>query len=490
MKKHSYYLSLAAFVVAALSIAVAATLLIVGIIHDRVNLLQIIFLALIICGGIALALFSWKALQIHQQCYDDPNTVAVKQRKAAQIRLADAQASAKKLSSQMLSVLILMVAACIFLYFYDIALDVDPAPKSNALQNLSYETAEVLQITEEYYQGNQEMEDRPEGYQDLTVEITSGEHTGKQFSGVRNNLSVYYGTVLEVGDSVIIAISDDGETAVIDSNYVYDYNRTTPLLILVLFFLLVTVLVGGKVGAKSLLGLGLTILCVFTILFPLLIGGWPTLPTVLGLCAFVTVVEFVMLGGINKKTTCAILGTVSGVAIAMLFGVLASVFLRLSGYQMKDAAGEIEALGQLRQTQAAGSGIRLNNLLVGGILIATLGAVNDVAMSISSAMNELVTVNPNLTRKELFKSGMNIGRDMVGTMTNTLILAFVGGSFVEILYYSSLDLSFYELMSTTFFPIEIMQAIASSVGVILAVPISVLFGMLFFTRSHKSMQKL
>ncbi len=485
MKKKYLYISLISLCLGAVIVAAALTLFAVKLIKGDADILQLLMYLLTAAGGVFTALYAWRCYRITQEQYDDPQTVAAKQREQAVIRLEQAQRQSGSLSAKILSTLILTIAAALFLYFYGIAQDVARAPKSNALQNLSYETAEILEITSESYQGNQDMEDRPQGEQIVRVEITSGEHRGKQYSDVRNSLSLYYGTILEEGDSVIVAISDDGESVIIDSNYIYDYNRTTPLAIVLILFLLATILVGGKIGAKSLLGLGLTILCVFTILFPLLIGGWPTLPTILGLCAYVTVVEFVIMGGINKKILCAIFGTISGVAIAMLFGELSADLLHLSGYQMKDAAGEIEALGQLRQTQELGSAIRLDGLLVGGILIAALGAVNDVAMSISSAMNELVTVNPNLTRRELFKSGMNIGRDMVGTMTNTLILALVGGSFVEILYYSSLDLTFYELMSTTYFPIEIMQAVASSIGVILAVPLSVLFGMLFFARRHR-----
>ena len=129
--------------------------------------------------------------------------------------------------------------------------------------------------------------------------------------------------------------------------------------------------------------------------------------------------------------------------------------------------------------------IEFFDLLVGGILIAALGAVNDVAMSISSAMKELITVNPDLTRKELLKSGMNIGRDMVGTMTNTLILALAGSSLVSMIYYTSLGPTWNELMSSAFLSIEIVQALASSIGVILAVPVTVLIGMLMYGHSTK-----
>ena len=164
--------------------------------------------------------------------------------------------------------------------------------------------------------------------------------------------------------------------------------------------------------------------------------------------------------------------------------------MRIDGYKMYTAEPTIEALLQIRQGQDPSAALQIGDLLVGGILIAALGAVNDVAMSISSAMNELIAVNPNLSRKELFKSGMNIGRDMVGTMTNTLILALAGSSFVLMIYLSSLEPSFSQLMSSTFFSVEMVQALSSSIGVILAVPFSVLIGMLLFGHTKKAAKKV
>ena len=152
---------------------------------------------------------------------------------------------------------------------------------------------------------------------------------------------------------------------------------------------------------------------------------------------------------------------------------------------MYSAEPTIEALLQIKQGQDPMHSLQLGDLLVGGIVIAALGAVNDVAMSISSAMNELVAVNPALTRRQLLRSGMNIGRDMVGTMTNTLILALVGSSLVLMIYLSSLEPSFSQLMSGTFFSVEMVQAIASSVGVILAVPLSALIGAFLFAKHKK-----
>mgnify|MGYP002546270409 CR=1 FL=1 len=138
---------------------------------------------------------------------------------------------------------------------------------------------------------------------------------------------------------------------------------------------------------KSLLGLGLTVVCIFSILIPLLLGGWPTLPTILGMCAYVTVVEFVILGGVNRKTLCAILGTISGVAFAALFGELACALLRVNGYKMYSAEPTIEALLQIKQGQDPMHSLQLGDLLVGGIVIAGYG-LGALSMPPSSPMTE------------------------------------------------------------------------------------------------------
>ena len=384
-------------------------------------------------------------------------------------------------ASRVLSVLILSLAALIFYFAYARAQSAPALPQSTVQSGIAYEKGEVIAITRNEYQPLQDFEDVPMGKQFLTIEITTGDFAGQRFSNVTNNLSYLYGTVLEEGDDVTLAVSyDNGQ---VTNLVLEDYDRTNPLLIVLGLFLLVTVLVGGKVGAKSLLGLCLTIVCTFTVLIPLLIDGAPTLPTILGVCAYVTIVEFVILDGVNKKTICAILGTISGVILAALFGNLACEILRINGYTTYEVESAIEALLQIKQGQTPEHSIQLGDLLVGGILIAALGAVNDVAMSISSAMKELITVNPNLTRKELFKSGMAIGRDMVGTMTNTLILAFVGSSLVVMIYLVSLEPSYQQLMSTRYLSVEVVQGVASSVGVILAVPLSVLMGTILYGAS-------
>lgn len=435
-------------------------------------------------GGVTLALLALRDRRLAAQ--ELPAEPKKSVRQTAPAPASPLEQKKRSSLNMMRSALVLLLCGLIFFAAYQEALKTPSTPRSSVQSGVIYEKAKVVAITGGAYQGDQDMEDVPVGKQELTAELISGDYKGQRFS-LTNNLSYLYGTVLKEGDTITVAFSlTDGK---VENVVLQDYDRTVPLAVIVLLFLLVTILVGGKVGAKSLLGLGLTILCVFVILIPLLLNGWPTLPTVLALCAFVTVITFVVLGGVNRKTVCAILGTIMGVALAMAFGKFACWLLRIDGYKMYVAVPTVEPLLQLRQTQDPAHALRLADLLVGGILLAALGAVNDVAMSISSAMNELIAVNPSLTRRQLFKSGMNIGRDMVGTMTNTLILALVGGSFAMIIYYTSMEPSWVQLMSTTFLSVEMVQALASSIGVILAVPFSVVIGMLLFGMRPKKAKK-
>ena len=202
------------------------------------------------------------------------------------------------------------------------------------------------------------------------------------------------------------------------------------------------------------------------LLLPLLLRGWPTILTTFFVSVLVTAATFVILGGVDKKTVCACLGTLAGIALATVFGLLAQNLLRIDGYRQEYA----EALLQLRQTEESAIGI--TGLITAGVIVSALGAVMDVAMSISSALQELTRVNPDLTSRDLFKSGMNIGRDMVGTMTNTLILAILGSGLTLVVYIYSLSLQPWQLLSSAYMSLEAISGIASSIGVMLAVPLT------------------
>ena len=369
------------------------------------------------------------------------------------------------------SCLVLAAALVLFIVVRAIAVP-EEDNGSQAAEYAEYENGVITAVLTDNTFTDPAADNALRGEQLLLAEVRTGQYKGETLQ-VYGYVGPLYGGQLKVGDGVTLLIStyaDGTHTAT-----VYEYNRLPVLMVIVALFLIATVAVGGKVGAKSLVALAITLVCLFWILIPLLMKGAPTLLTVFLVCAYITVVTMVILGGVQRKTVCAALGTIAGTALALLFGLAAQSLARVDGLRLTD----VEPLLQLRQT---GTPLGLRGLLVGGIVISALGAVMDVAMSIASALTEVHTVAPNRNTRELFRSGMNIGRDMVGTMTNTLILAFLGSGFALIIYLYSLGLSPYQLISSSYLTIEVVSSISSSIGVILSVPLTALISSVILTR--------
>ena len=337
------------------------------------------------------------------------------------------------------------------------------AEAPEAAEYMEYENAVVEQILTDSTEADPVSEGHFRGNQNLIVRVKTGRYAGQQMMA-DNTVGPIYGCPMAVGDGVTVGLSTYSDGTV--RCYIYEYDRSTGLALVLGAFLLVTVLVGGRVGLKSLLSLGLTVAALIFILLPLLLQGWPTIGTTFLVSVLVTAATFVILGGVDKKTVCACLGTLAGIALATVFGLLAQNLLRIDGYRQEYA----EALLQLRQTEESAIGI--TGLITAGVIVSALGAVMDVAMSISSALQELTRVNPDLTSRDLFRSGMNIGRDMVGTMTNTLILAILGSGLTLVVYIYSLSLQPWQLLSSAYMSLEAISGIASSIGVMLAVPLT------------------
>ena len=363
------------------------------------------------------------------------------------------------LAAEKWGLLLLLAAALVFLGAR-LWLGADETKTAPSGDYAEYEKGVVVDILSDSSAPDEASDGGWRGEQLMTVELQTGQYAGKTLL-VSNYIGPLFGVPLRAGDSAALIVNTYASGEIRAT--VYEYNRIPALIGVVLLFVLATVLVGGKTGLKSLIGLAVTVVCLFWVLIPLLLRGAPTLPTVFLCCVFISAVAFTILGGLHRKTVCAMLGTVAGVALAMLFGLAAQALARIDGLRMSD----VEPLLQLRQT---GVPIGLRYLLVGGVIISALGAVMDVAMSISSALEEVHAANPDYGARELFRSGMNIGRDMVGTMTNTLILAFLGSGFTMIIYLYSLGLARYQLLPSAYMAIELISGLSSSVGMIGRVP--------------------
>ena len=183
-------------------------------------------------------------------------------------------------------------------------------------------------------------------------------------------------------------------------------------------------------------------------------------------CALSSAFTIFVVSGRNRKTITAILGTVGGVLSAALIALLIGQWAKLTGLGNEEAQ-LLAYVPQFRQLDYKG-------LLFAGIIIGALGAVMDVAMSIASSMSEIEQIHPKISNKELFKSGMNVGRDIMGSMSNTLILAYVGSSIQVLLLFYSFNVSTYAIINMDHMASEIIRAMAGSIGLVLAIPITAL----------------
>ena len=339
-------------------------------------------------------------------------------------------------------------------------------------ERIDFNSAVVKEITKDDKRQEKTDEGAYTGSQELSVVISGGHYKGRSITAY-NYFGPLSGVPVKVGDSVMLTIKThtDGEI----SATVYELNRIPVIAVFIVLFFVVVAIVGGRTGVKSLVGLIITMVCLFAILIPLLVKGAPTIFTTFVVCAFVAMVSFVILGGVHRKTVSAFLGTMAGALLAMLFGMAVQAIARIDGFRLDSA----EPLLQLKYV---GGVVRIKGLLVAGIVVSALGAVMDVAMSISSALEEVHAANPSLSAKELFRSGMNIGRDMVGTMTNTLILAFLGSQFSLIIFLFARNMTFNHLASTAFIALETISGISASIGMVLAIPLTTLIASTLIVR--------
>ena len=298
------------------------------------------------------------------------------------------------------------------------------------------------------------------GTQELEIRVQTGIHKNEIMS-LTNYMSAMFNVDLEKDDSIMIRILTDEDGACYAS--LFNYNRGAVLGGLMLLFAVLLAVLGGKKGAGALLGLLFTLACVWFLLIPCLIRGIPAVPVTVAVVAVTAAGALILLNGFSRKTLCAVLGCVIGVVAAGAIAAAAGSLTPMDGFNMPEAENLI--------LYGADKGLKVRGLLVCGVLISALGAVMDVALGIASAVWELREQNASMTAGQLFRSGMHIGRDAMGTMANTLILAFAGSSLNMLILVQTYDIPFLQLVNTDYICIEIIQSIAGSMGILLTVPI-------------------
>lgn len=270
---------------------------------------------------------------------------------------------------------------------------------------------------------------------------------------------------LKKGDKVYVTVAYDGNGAVLDSYIGYISNERY-LVAMLIIYVGAIILIGGLNGVRALIGLAITILAVFFGMIPLIYNGASPVLVAILVSIGIIIVTFIIIAGFSKKTLSAILGTAGGIIVAGLFAIIFGELMKLTG-----ACEHAQNLSMIEN----GSRFNFEGIMIAGIIVGALGACMDVGMSISSALHELSVEGNGMTIKKLIKSGMNIGKDVMGTMTNTLILAYVGSSLIVILLFKGFGFEAYEIANNMELVLEeVLRAIAGSFGLVTTIPITAL----------------
>ncbi len=324
-----------------------------------------------------------------------------------------------------------------------------------------YAPAKVTAVLSDHAQEDfDNAEGRRVGDQELEIQILSGDHKDEIMT-VTNYMSALFNVDVEQGDRVIVRIMTDEDGSYYASVFNYDRGIVLGGFLLV-FFILLAVL-GGKKGLGALAGLLLTLACIWFILIPCLLQGLPAIPVTIAVSAVSAAAGLIFLNGYSKKTFCAVCGCVGGVLVSGIAAAGVGFLSPMNGFNMQEAENLI--------LYGADEGLKISGLLVCGVLISALGAVMDVALGIASSVWEMKEQNPDASAGSLFRSGMQIGKDAMGTMANTLILAFAGSSLNMLILVQTYDIPFLQLINTDSIALEVVQSVAGSVGILLTVPL-------------------
>ena len=345
-----------------------------------------------------------------------------------------------------------------------------------------------------------------EQYRARITEVVSSTDIHAQYSdSIAERRTVCYATLLtgpDKGEQILVTQVQDTTTLTLDDPctvgdemYVYlgqnEYGedqwftsghvRTDWLLMLAVVFVALVVAFGGVKGVRTLLSLGLTCLAIFAVLIPLIVAGYNIYWAAIGVCLYTIVVTLALVSGWRVKSLAAGIGCAGGVLVAGLITIVSEYRLHMTGIVDDDSM----LLMFINEEHP----IDLKGIVFAAIIIGAVGATMDVGMDIAASLTEIYHKNPDIGMRELARSGFTIGRDIMGTMSNTLVLAYIGsGLHVTLLfmtYYDSLETVLNVEMMTN----EVLQALAGSIGIVFTIPTTTLATVFLYALSRRRQRR-
>ncbi len=308
------------------------------------------------------------------------------------------------------------------------------------------------------------------------AKVTSGNLKGNQVEALQslNNYLRVLPKEVEIGDKILLYETGNDYYG---TDWTFgEYYRTDVLIVLGAIFALLLLIFGRAKGLQTLFSLILTILVIFFVFIPAILSGYNIYIWSVIICLFVTVMTLIVVSGINPKTLAAIIGCMSGIFLSAILVLITDLFLKLTGV--------VDESSVYLLLMNPDHPVDLKGVIFGAIIIGAMGAIMDVSMSISSSLYEMKEKYAAHSFYQLFSSGMTIGRDIMGTMANTLVLAYIGSSLSTVLLLITYNPSLLDLMNREMVVIEILQAIIGSLGILLTLPLTALVSGFLYSRGN------
>jgi len=265
---------------------------------------------------------------------------------------------------------------------------------------------------------------------------------------------------LRKGDRVVCGFKDGGVSVV-------DYNRIPVMVFLLLLFAGGAVALSFKTGLRAVLALGLSIASIIFLFLPAVEKGYSPVFSCFLTCVFISFITLYLIGAGKKKTLPAFIGTVGGISAVFVFAKLFLTAVKVGGF----SGEQIQLLNYLsRNLQTRIQDIP--GIFFAGIIIGATGVIMDVAISISSSLVQIRAQNPALQRSALFSAGMNIGRDIIASMANSLLFAYIGGALFLLVSRSFFTYSFTQLLNSEWFSVIVVEIFSGTLGIIITVPLT------------------
>ena len=313
------------------------------------------------------------------------------------------------------------------------------------------------------------------GDQICTLQVVSGMFRGQTVTGT--NLlrgSLAEDKIYEVGDRALVVISHSaGEVIAVTMT---DHFRLNWEVVLAVLFALLLVLFAGKTGLRALLSFVLTVLMLWKLLVPLYLKGWNPIWMGLLVALLLTVLIIAMVYGFDRRCAAAVSGSFLGIAVTALLGMVFTDAFQIHGAVMEASESLL---------YAGFAHLNLTQIFMASIFIGASGAVMDLSVDITSAVAEVVEKKPDISAWEAVRSGMNVGRAAMGTMTTTLLLAYSGGYVSLLMVFMAQGTPVSHILNYKYVAAELVHTVVGSFGLVTVAPFTALCAGFWLTRSRK-----